>query len=111
MAGDHKAADTALGQSLRYDPSYTNLIRVATFYLANQKYGRASELLHRALEINPNSAEAYFYLAQAEEGAYQYPQASADYQRAIALAPDNPQYKTSSRELFHKITENASTQP
>ncbi len=72
MAGDHKAADTALGESLHYDPSYTNLIRVATFYLANQKYARATELLHRALEINPNSGEAYFYLAQAEEGAYQY---------------------------------------
>ena len=111
MAGDHKASESALGESLHYDPSYTNLIRVASFYVANQKYARATELLHRALEINPNSGEAYFYLAQAEEGAYQYSEARNDYERAIVLAPDHPEYKTSSRALLHKINEDASTRP
>ena len=107
MAGDHKAAETALGESIHYDPSYTNLIRVATFYVANGKYARATELLHRALEINPNSGEAYFYLAQAEEGAYQYSEARNDYQRAIALAPDHPEYKTSSKALQQKIAQDS----
>ena len=63
--------------------------------------------IRRAADINPRSGEAYFYLAQAEEGAYQYSAAKADYQRAIALAPDNPEFKSRSLDLLRKIAEGA----
>jgi tetratricopeptide (TPR) repeat protein len=102
-AGDRKAAETALRHAISYEPSFSNMMRMGTFYLSYGEYERASEAIRRAADINPQSAETYFYLAQAEEGAYQYSAAKADYQRAIALAPNNSEIKTRSLELAHKI--------
>ena len=98
-AGDNKAAEAALRQAVSYEPSYSNLLRLGEFYLQHGEFERASGPTRRAAELNPQSGEAYFYLAQAEEGAYQYSAAKADYQRAIALAPDHPEFKARSLDL------------
>jgi len=101
--GDNKTAEVALRQAVSYEPSFSNLMRLGLFYLGHREYERASEPIRRAADINPQSAEPYFYLAQAEEGAYQYSAARADYQRAIALDPDNPAFKSRSLDLLRKI--------
>jgi tetratricopeptide (TPR) repeat protein len=106
-SGDYKAAETALKQAVRYEPSYSNWMRLGGFYLRQEKYYLAAGALHHAVEIKPNSGDAYFDLAQAEEGIYQYPQAKADYERAIALSPDNPEFKARSLDLTHKIDEDS----
>jgi tetratricopeptide (TPR) repeat protein len=110
-AGDNKTAEAALRQAVSYDPSFSNLMRMGTFYLGRGEYERASEPIRRATDINPQSGEAYFDLAQAEEGAYQYSAARADYQRAIALAPDNSEFKARSRDMAHKIAQGANRRP
>jgi tetratricopeptide (TPR) repeat protein len=106
-AGDYKAAETALKQAVRYEPSYSNWMRLGGFYLRQEKFYLAAGALHHAVEIKPNSGDAYFGLAQAEEGIYQYPQARADYERAIALSPDNREFKARSLDLAHKIDEDS----
>jgi Tfp pilus assembly protein PilF len=104
-AGDNKTAEVALRQVVSYEPSYSNLMRLAGFYLQHGEFERATGATRRAVELNPESGEAYFYLAQAEEGAYQYSAARADYRRAIALSPDHPEFKARSLDLTHKITQ------
>ncbi|MGA8568404.1 MAG: O-antigen ligase family protein [Candidatus Binataceae bacterium] len=104
---DNKTAEVALRQAVSYEPSFSNLMRLGVFYLDRGEYERASEPIRRAADINPRSAEPYFYLARAEEGAYQYSAAKADYQRAIALAPDNPVFKSRSLDLLRKIAAGA----
>jgi tetratricopeptide (TPR) repeat protein len=102
-AGDNKTAEVALRQVVNYEPSYSNLMRLAGFYLQHGEFERALGPTRRATELNPESGEVYFYLAQAEEGTYQYSAAKADYQRAIALAPDNATFKSRSVDLLRKI--------
>jgi tetratricopeptide (TPR) repeat protein len=106
-AGNNKAAEVALRQAVSYEPSFSNLMRLGMFYLGRGEYERASEPIRRAADINPRSGEAYFDLAQAEEGAYQYSAAKADYQRAIALDPDNAVFKSRSLDLVRKITDDS----
>jgi tetratricopeptide (TPR) repeat protein/O-antigen ligase len=108
-AGDAKLAEAALRAAIKSQPSFSNWMRLGGFYLERGKYERAGEAIHRALEINPQSGEAYYYLAQAEEGTYQYPAARADYQRAAALAPDHPEFRARSLDLAHKIAEDSSS--
>ncbi len=108
-AGDAKLAEAALRKAVSAEPSWANWMRLGGFYLEQGKFARASEAIHHAAEINPQSGEAYFLLAQAEEGAYQYPAARADYQRAIALAPNNPEFKSRSAGLLHKIAEDSAS--
>jgi tetratricopeptide (TPR) repeat protein len=106
--GDNKTAEVALRQVAAYEPSYSNLMRLGEFCLQHEEFERAIGPTRRATELSPQSAEAYFYLAQAEEGAYQYAAAKADYQRAIALAPDHPEFKARSLDLAHKIAQDGS---
>jgi tetratricopeptide (TPR) repeat protein len=108
-AGDNKTAEVALRQVVSYEPSYSNLMRLAGFYLQHGEFERALGPTRRAAELNPQSGEAHFYLAQAEEGAYQYSAAKTDYQRAIALAPDNATFKSRSVDLLRKIAADSQT--
>jgi tetratricopeptide (TPR) repeat protein len=107
-AGDDKAAEAALRHAVSYQPSFSNLMRIGGFYLGRTEYERAIDFIRRAADINPQSGDAYFYLAQAEEGAYQYSAARADYQRAVSLAPDRPEFKARSLDLARKIGQDGS---
>jgi tetratricopeptide (TPR) repeat protein len=104
-AGDRELAEAALRQAISSDPSFVNWLRLGRFYLDNQNYERAGDSIRRALRLKPDSGEAYYYLAQAEEGEYQYPAADADYQRAIALTPDNAGFKSGREQLLRKIAQ------
>jgi tetratricopeptide (TPR) repeat protein/O-antigen ligase len=104
--GDSKLAEAALHEAVDADPSFSSWMRLGSFYLERGNFADASESIRRSLKINPGSGQAYFLLAQAEEGQYQYSAAQADYQRAIALAPDNSEYRDRSINLLRKIADN-----
>jgi tetratricopeptide (TPR) repeat protein len=106
-AGDTGLTETALREAANSDPTFSNWMRLGNFYLEQGNYIRVRNTIRRALQINPQSGEAYFVLAQAEEGTYQYSAARTDYQRAAALSPDHPEFKARSLDLDRKIAEDA----
>ncbi len=105
--GHIKSAEKALRDAVSYEPSYRHLMLLGQFYLRYQNYDSAAELLRRAVKLAPQSGQAYFYLAQAEEGDYQYPAAKADYSRAIALAPGNREFQSRRSDLLRKIDDHS----
>jgi tetratricopeptide (TPR) repeat protein len=104
-SGDAQMAEAALRSAVKADPSFDNWMRLGGFYLDAHNYERAGDAIRRALRLNASSGWAYYMLAQSEEGTYQYPAAQADYQRAIALAPDNAEFKSRSLDLRRKIAQ------
>ena len=70
--------------------------------MTTQKYNRAIVAYQHALDINPNSAEAYFGLALAEENTFDFPAADHDYKKAIQLAPDDKGMKQTYAEFRHR---------
>jgi tetratricopeptide (TPR) repeat protein len=85
-AGKESLAEKAWLKALEYRPSFDMTRRVGAFYLASRKPDQAIQMLRRATEMNPNSAETYYMLGQAQEGAYQYSDADKSYSRAAALS-------------------------
>jgi tetratricopeptide (TPR) repeat protein len=61
--------------------------------LATNKFDRAAIWLQRATRVDPSSAEAFFELGLADEGAYEYFAADKAYQQAVALAPADERFK------------------
>jgi O-antigen ligase/tetratricopeptide (TPR) repeat protein len=86
--------------------SFDVLIRLGALYTHNHDFNQAVITLGRAIQLNPDSAPAYYSLAQADEQAYNYADADKAYARAAQLAPDNETYK-SSFDDFHKKFANA----
>jgi len=62
---------------------------LGVFYSETKKYDRAIIAYQHAVDINPNSAEAYFGLARAEENTFDFAAADLDYAHAIQLAPND----------------------
>jgi len=62
--------------------------------LATKKFDQAATWLERATSLDPSSAEAFYDLGLADEGAYEYFAANQAYQRAMALAPTDDRFKT-----------------
>lgn len=101
-AGDTAAAEAALVQVSRDAPTYSSMKNLGVFYNDTQKYNRAIVAYQHALDINPNSAEAYFGLALAEENTFDFPAADHDYKKAIQLAPDDKGMKQTYAEFRHR---------
>jgi O-antigen ligase/Tfp pilus assembly protein PilF len=95
IAGDADLEESALKSALELRPSdlATNQ-RLASLYMRQKRYDRVAALMKDLTEINPNSAEAYYQLAQAEEADYQYVEAGHDYAHAVELAPQNQKIKS-----------------
>jgi O-antigen ligase/tetratricopeptide (TPR) repeat protein len=87
MSENQAVAESAMLKALRYDPSFSMIMRVAQFYLQSDKAERAASMLQNATEINPVSADAFYLLGVAEERDYQYSAADKAYARAAILAP------------------------
>jgi O-antigen ligase/tetratricopeptide (TPR) repeat protein len=86
-AGQRDKARAALKKMVEYDPSYDNLLRLGSYYLATHNYARASETFRRTTDIDPHDPRGWLNLATAEEDSYQYVAANGDYERAVALDP------------------------
>ena len=105
--GDLPSAIDAVKQIAAESPdSFDVLIRLAELYVQNRDFNQAVITLNKAIELRPDSALAYYSLAQADEQVYNYADAGKAYARATQLAPDNQTYK-SSLDDFHKKFANA----
>jgi O-antigen ligase/tetratricopeptide (TPR) repeat protein len=85
-AGDAPMAEKAWLKALAYQPSFEMTQRVGEFYLESGKADLAIKMLQRASEMDPQSAQTYFMLGEAQEAAYQYSDAEKSYGQAAALS-------------------------
>ena len=93
-AGDRDSETAAVAAALERQPrSAKVLARLAGLYLEKQNFDRAALYLNRIANIDPDSADVYYRIAQAEEGRYRFAAAAAAYARAVELAPKNENYR------------------
>jgi tetratricopeptide (TPR) repeat protein/O-antigen ligase len=88
-AGDVDAAEAALLKVTQDEPTFSSMMNLGQFYSDAKRYDHAAIAYQHALEINPNSAQAYIRLAEAEENDFDFVAANRDYGLAIKLAPDD----------------------
>jgi len=92
--GDRDQEAGALLKALDLQPrSPDTLSRLANLYFEKQKFDRAALYLNRIVNVNPDSAEVFYRIAQAEEARYRFAAAGAAYARAVELAPQNAGYR------------------
>jgi tetratricopeptide (TPR) repeat protein len=102
-------AETALQNAVDLHPSFAALFRLGTLYLDEKKYGRAALTMRQAIERNPRSAGAYFYLGLAEESDYRFSEAENDLRLAVRLAPTNAGYRSHYDNFEHKLAQGVKT--
>jgi len=57
----------------------------------------------RAIEIHPDSADAFYQLGLAEEAGYQYFAAERDLGHAVDLAPKDSTIRAHYQDFHHKL--------
>jgi O-antigen ligase/tetratricopeptide (TPR) repeat protein len=102
--GNRDEEESALKSALELRPSdlATNE-RLAALYMSQKRYDRAVLLLKGVTEMRPDSAEAFYQLAQAEEANYQFFDAGRDFARAVELAPGDPKIKAHFEEFQKRV--------
>ena len=88
-AGDPLTVDDALKQVLNHEPTFDMMMAAGQIYAAGGSFDRAALIFEHATEMDQQSASAFYQLAMAEEGAYEYALAARDYARALALQPND----------------------
>ena len=109
-AADKPLIETCLRKLLASQPSSNLVIQLGKFYLDNNQPDQAAAMFRRATDMNPQAADAYFLLGQAEEADYRYTAADDAYSRAISLAPDNTSYRQVYQSFRDKMKRDSSTQ-
>ena len=108
--GDRDQETAALVKALDFQPrSADALSRLAGLYLQKQNFDRAALYLNRIANINPDSADVYYRIAQAEEGRYRFAAAGAAYARAVELAPQNANFAKRYEEFKMRVERNRNT--
>ena len=74
-----------------------------TAYFNKEGYDQAIQNYDKAIELNPNFAEAYNNRGNAYEDKGEYDQAIQDYNKAIELDPENAEFYTNNRKLAEKL--------
>jgi tetratricopeptide (TPR) repeat protein len=87
LTGDHRIAEAALARALDYAPNFDVLLRLGRVYFAEDRFVRATGAFQRAVELNPQSAEAFMWLGRSHEASYDYYRAGQAYRQAISLSP------------------------
>ncbi|MFQ5684340.1 MAG: O-antigen ligase family protein [Candidatus Binatia bacterium] len=90
-----------------YPSSFSALFRLGVIYLQEHSFDRSAHYFGKAAHVDPRSANAFFYLAVAEEARYRFFAAEKAYARAVKLAPDNAGYKKRYEALKRKMEANA----
>lgn len=94
----------ALEQAAALQPAATDtLSRLGNLYLRLQQHDRAAQTLRQLTQLQPEAAQAFFQLAQAEEALYSYAAADAAYSRAAELAPENKDVQGRREEFKQKL--------
>jgi O-antigen ligase/tetratricopeptide (TPR) repeat protein len=95
VAGNHDEEESALKSALELRPAdLATSERLASLYMGQKRYDRAVLLLKGVTEMRPDSAGAFYQLAQAEEANYQFFNAGRDFARAVELAPQDDAMKS-----------------
>jgi tetratricopeptide (TPR) repeat protein len=106
IAGDRDEEKIALLAAVDLRPrSSDTLLRLANTYMQENNFDRAASYYRTIANINPNSADAFYQLAVAEEGRYGFAAAEQAYARALELAPDNKGVQSRYEELKRKIAQ------
>jgi tetratricopeptide (TPR) repeat protein len=105
MSGNDREAEASLKKAAAIRPSSTEpLLRIGELDLAMKNFDQAVVWLKKAAKIKP-SAEAFYELGLADEGAYEYFAAEKNYQQALALAPTNQSLKASYEQFCQKLAQ------
>jgi len=103
------AAEAALEKAAVLAPANFDLARMlGQVYMSDNQLNRAAVWLRKATRLNPQSAPAFFDLAQAEEANYQFFAADRAYTQAQALDANNAGYRARYAEFKRKVAEASS---
>lgn len=69
----------------RMEEAKTNFLMVGKKYLYNEEYDKAKDAFNRAIEIDKNYGEAYFYLGRIEWNLSNYAAAITEFDKAVNL--------------------------
>lgn len=104
-SGRYQIAEMALGRARTYDPSFEATLRLGRVYFDENRLEPAVGALLQAVELNPQSAEAFMWLGRAYEANYDYNHASNAYHHAIALAPNDEVVRARCSEFEHRLAQ------
>ena len=74
-------------------------IRVGNFYFNKRDYRGALGRYERASKFNPNSAEAFFKIGEAEEKLHDAEKAKLAFKKVVDLAPDSKLGREAKKKL------------
>ncbi|HWF47964.1 MAG TPA: tetratricopeptide repeat protein [Bryobacteraceae bacterium] len=74
-------------------------LKVGNFYMRKGKYRAAAGRYVEATKWDPNSAEAFFHLGEAEEKLENLASARAAFQKVVQISPDSKEGKEAKRKL------------
>jgi len=103
MNGRYQIAEGALTRAQAYDPSFDAALRLGRLYFAEDRFPRAVGTLHHAVELNPQSAEAFSWLGRAYEANYDYYHAAGAFRHAMLLAPGDKDLRAQYREFERRL--------
>ena len=87
---DAEAYEAYRLKSLKDPYDLDSRLSLATMDIDRYRFDESKINLYDVLAKDPNNAEAYWLLGQADFGLAQYDKATADYEQAMAIMPDNP---------------------
>ncbi len=87
LEGALKYVDQFLGEHEKFSDAHVLKARIQ---IRNREYDLAIASIQRAVQLNPNSSEAYYYLGQAYEKHGKLQESRACYQRTLELEPEGP---------------------
>jgi tetratricopeptide (TPR) repeat protein len=100
--------ERALADAVDQAHNIEDSLHLGEFYLAHDRLNSAISTLQKAIDMNPNSAQAFFDLACALKATYDYAPAESAYARASLLAPNNVDYSRAYKDFerhWHEVTE------
>lgn len=107
-ANDRNGEEEALKQAADLEPYNFQIIdKLGDVCLNDGDPAEAVLWLAKATRVNPDSAGAFFKLAQAEEAAYQFFAAGNDYTKALNLDPQNPEIRSGFYRFKQRLAANS----
>jgi len=107
--GNPMMAESSLVAALSIRPDLDTALRIGQFCLDSRNFEKAALYMRKATQIDPSSAQAFYYLGAAEEGAFNYPQADKAYARAVALAPGTEDFRSRYQEFRSRVRASGET--
>ncbi len=112
-------AENYLNKALEINPSSAIKTNLSNVYFAQAQdlylshnpqvdqvsmHNNVKQLANKALELDPNNGNAYLLLGDVADMEQQMPEAQANWQRAAALMPNNPNVQNRMREITNETS-------